>query len=259
MTEQDYLLIETYLQGELTETEITAFEQRLAAEPALATALAERRELNAFLRATSREDDLRATLQSLGDQHFNADEAIKDPDQPATVKQLPPLGGRGGRKRRTFYALAIAAAILLLAVLALPFLYGDGASYDDFNDHQPLALVVRGDADQLAEQAQTAYNAGQYPAAVDLLRRYLQSPEANQQARLALGISLLEIDRDEEAIGVFTELVNAGGSLSDYATYYLALAALKSGDEARAETILSALTTTDDFLAAKIARLRESL
>ena len=266
MTEQDYLLIETYLQGELSAQDAADLETRAAGEPDFAAALAERRLLNDYLRADSLEPDLRRTLDQLGNEYFTdtggVGEAPKlravtddaEGAETATVRELP-----GRNLRKWLYPLTAVAAVALVIILALPLLFPGGASYSDWDDHQPLALTLRSDTIDAAADAQTAYNAGDYGLAVRLLRTYLQNPDANPQARLALGISLLETDRDDEAVTVFTELADGGGTLAPYANWYLALAAVKRGDDAAARTFLDRIPETDAYLTERVKRLRESL
>ncbi|MEO0734133.1 MAG: hypothetical protein AAFZ52_14955, partial [Bacteroidota bacterium] len=121
-----------------------------------------------------------------------------------------------------------------------------------------LTLTERGAADQLAARAEAAYNTADYPLAEGLLRQYLQEAE-NERAKLALGVSLLETNRDSAAIEVFTEIAESGSTLAPYGNWYLALAAVKRGDNATALEYLDLIPTTDAYLRERVTQLRATL
>lgn len=244
MEEQDYILIEQYLQGDLTAAQRADFEARLAAEPTLADAFAERRLLNAHLQAAGQEEALRGTLEQLGNKHFSVPEA-----------KVRTLGGN----RRWLYGVAVAAVIALAVLLGGPWLFPGGNNYEQFAQHAPLSLTERGASPQLAAQAEATFNAGQFRAAVPLLQEYLTVQADDERAQLALGISLLETDKDEEAIVIFERIAEGNSSLAPYGNWYLALAAVKRGDDANAIKYLDLIPATDTYLTTKAQELRATL
>ncbi|MEL7163089.1 MAG: hypothetical protein AAFN92_20180 [Bacteroidota bacterium] len=246
MNEQDYSNIDAYLRDELTATERTRFEERVAAEPAFAAALAEQRKLWEHLAATATEPELRGTLETLGQRYF-----VEKPAG-ATVRPLRP-------RRRNWLTYAAAVALLLLAAGAFAFWPTGGNTYEQFAQHQPLALVERGTGDQLAGRAETAYNAADYVLAADLLQRYLNQQAGDERAKLALGVSLLETNQDSAAVRVFTEIVEAKSSLAPYGNWYLALAAVKRGDQAAALSFLDRIPATDTYLRERVIKLKATL
>lgn len=247
MNESDYISIEAYLSGELSEPERTAFEARLATTPELATALADRRGLHEHLRAAAAEGELQESLNKLNDRFFPAQK------KGAVVRQLGPA------RRRWLSGLVAAAAIALLLFAGGQFLMpGAGSTYEQFAEHQPLSLTERGGATN-SEKAESAFNQGEYGEAADLLKLYLQQQANDQRAKLALGISLLETNRDTQAIRVFTEIAEGGSSVAPYGNWYLALAAVKRGETQTALEYLDRIPADDAYLNEKIAKLKATL
>lgn len=251
MDDKDHLLIERYLHGDTTAEENAAVERRAAADPEFAKALGERRQLNEHLRAVAHEQALLATLQRLGDRYFPAEQTAA-PEREAVVRPL-------GNDRRLVYGLLAAAVIALALFFAGPWFSAPGGGYEQFARHQPLSLTERGDGQQTAAAAETAYNDGNYPLAAQLLRAYLAEQSDDQRAHLALGVSLLETDRDEAAVEIFREIAESKTALAPYGNWYLALVAVKQGDEKAALRYLDLIPATDALLTKKAKELRATL
>ncbi|MEM9526202.1 MAG: hypothetical protein AAGA31_06305 [Bacteroidota bacterium] len=246
MNENDYIAIEAYLQGEADQEARAALEKRATEDVQFAAALAERRQLNDHLKARGKEPDLRNTLDQLGKKYFQSKET--------PVRKLRP------QKRKLWQRLAIAAAIALVVSLGITFLWpSKGTTYEQFAQHQPISLTERGTGDELASQAEAAFNQERYAESADLLERYLQEQAEDQQAKLALGISLLESNQDSAAVNVFQEIAESGSSLAPYGNWYLALAAVKRGKNAEALKFLDLIPATDTYLKARADRLRATL
>lgn len=249
MNESDYISIEAYLSGELSAGEKAAFDARLAAETALAAALTDRQLLHEHLRAEAAQGALRGSLNKLNEQFFPAEE------QDAVVRKIRP-----GR-RRWLSGVVAAAAIALLVFLGGQFLMPGNtntSTYEQFAQHQPLSLTERGTVSD-AIAAETAFNEGRFEEATGLLEAYLLQQTNDQRARLALGISLLENNRDAEAIKIFAEIAEGNTSMTPYGNWYLALAAVKRGETKAVLEYLDRIPEGDAFLAEKVAKLRATL
>ena len=245
MQEEDYVLIERYLGGDLPAAEARSVTARATTDPAFAAALEERRHLNAHLAAVAGEETLNITLKQLGSRYFTEPEA--------TVRSLPRRTG----SLRWLAGLAAAAVVALLVILFLP---GPGGNpYEQFATHEPLALTERSDATADPTAAEAAYNRGDYAAAIPLLEAYLAQRSDDLRARLALGVSLLETDRDREAVAIFNEIAEGSSALAAYGNWYLALAAVKRGDDESALSFLDRIPATDAYLTNKAETLRAAL
>jgi tetratricopeptide (TPR) repeat protein len=261
MKEQDYLDIEAYLQGELPADDATALEARASSDSAFAAALAERQLLNAHLRADAGEADLKVTLANLAGQHFTEQPVLASSVKPkpgergkeATIKPLLP------RKNRILLISLAAAIILLLVFGGRVFFKDQGATYEQFAQHQPLSLTERGDGDNGITLAEAAFNGGQYQEAIAPLMEYLQLNKEDARARLALGISHLEAGNNTEAVRVLTEVAENGGSVAPYGNWYLALAALRREDNSAALRYLDLIPAGDPYLDERVVELRQVL
>jgi len=144
-------------------------------------------------------------------------------------------------------------------LLAVPFLFPSASTYEQFAQHEPLALTERSSGPDRAAAAEQAYNEGNFTAAIPLLKEYLDAQADDEQARLALGISLLETDRDEEAIAIFRRIAEGQSALAPYGNWYLALAAVKRGDNAAVRRFLDLIPAEDAYLTKKADELRAAL
>ncbi len=243
MTDADYLLLDRYLQAELSATEAEDLLRRAAAQPSLAAALAERQEQRDYLRRRAGREQLLAVTGSLGERHFMTD---------TPVKKLVPR-----RSKRLWMGLAAAAAITLLLVLWNPFRQPD--LYQKYAQHTPAALVEKGDSEAAAARAEAAFNSGDYEAAFPLLVQYTQAHPRDKQAQLLLGIAALEVGNYGAAQRNFKELRRAGPLLADYGTWYLALTHLKMGNEDAAIALLRDLPARDPYLGSRAAALLKDL
>lgn len=259
MKEQDYLDMEAYLQGELTAAKAAALEARAATEEAFATELAERRRFNDHLRADAAEPNLLPTLAALGAKYFPASAVVNLPEATPTEAVVRPLKPKPG-SRSWLVGLGVAAAIALAFVLGGDLLFPPATDvYEQFAQHQPLSLTERGEGDNGLTDVELAYNEGRYEEAITGLTDYLERAPNDNRARLALGISLLEEYRTDEAVSLLSDLAEQGSSLAPYANWYLALAAIRTGDKAEALRRLSLIPTGDAYLAGRVTDLREVL
>lgn len=247
MNEQDYIQIESYLQGELPPEDGRSLEQRAATDSEFGAALALRKKFQAHLSAKASEPALKTSLEYLGQQYFREEERA------ASVRQL-------NAPNRRWLRIVSAAAVALLFVVGAALLWPDqGNTYEQFAQHQPLSLTERGSGTDVATQAETAFNNQEYTKASGLLEAYLLEQANDDRAKLALGISLLESNKDSAAIVVFKEISSSDSSIAAYGNWYLALAAVKRGDKAAALRFLELLPSSDTFLQERAKQLRATL
>ncbi|MFK8163073.1 MAG: hypothetical protein AB8H12_11475 [Lewinella sp.] len=246
MNEQDYITIEAFLEGTLSEEETRTVEVRVGQDSEFASALANRRRLYEHLRTKAAEPSLRATLDQLGDQHY-APKA-----QQAVVKRM------GQRKRRWLLGLVAAAVIALMMIFGGRLFMPSGNTYEQFAHHQELSLTERG-IDTGVSMAESAFNEGRYGEAIGPLRDYLAVQADDERARLALGISLLEDNQDSLAIVIFEKIAAGKSTLASYGNWYLALAAVKRGNTEAAFSFLSLIPESDSYLTNRARKLKATL
>jgi len=134
------------------------------------------------------------------------------------------------------------AAVLIILFGAAFFLFRPSESdrlYAKYADHDAISLNVRGDAGQLAQEAEMLFNKGAYQKALPVLLELNEKQESvNYDLQLAIGISQLETGDADIAMLSFIEIYNSDALIRGQALYYLALANLKKGDKTAAKQVL---------------------
>lgn len=158
-----------------------------------------------------------------------------------------------------------AASIVFLLALAYTFFQNKGVDNDKLyaTYFEPYANVVkpinRGvSLENMEDRAFSAYESGEYEEAL----RLFQSMDANQAApyiNFYKGISLMELERYDEAIDRFESYLDSQGNLSSRAYWYLALSHLKKGEKDETIRYLEMLITKADFKRVDAQKLLDKL
>lgn len=215
MQKERYIRFDRYLNNELSEEELKFFEEQLKSD------------------TDFKEDfDIYVALESsLISKFENEEEAL------ALRKTLTDLGTQfikkgGNNKKETkvislfrYKNLMVAASIALLIGF---FLFKNGSPvYDDFAQHNPLELVVRGDNNEAVSKAEAAFNAKNYEEALKQLTILAGNYPNDAEISLYLGISHLELNHYSEAETIFNTVSEGNSALATKAVWYKALTFLK--------------------------------
>lgn len=219
MEEKDYILFESYLSEELSEDEKATFELRLAEESSFKEAFYTYKELSTFLENKfeneADEKAFEANLKNISEKHFSNNEANnKETSKPKVFN---------------FYKYAIAASVALL-IGFFTFQQFNTASYSDFAEHEIISLTVRGEQDELLKIAETAFNAKDFEKAEITLSKLLEANKSNIEIKLYKAITLIELDRFNEADGLLEDIVKTPSAYKNKAIWYKALSKLKQKD-----------------------------
>jgi tetratricopeptide (TPR) repeat protein len=242
MDKNVYTKIDQFLQGELPDEEKGAFKERLANDEEFAAAYTTSQQMTNYLRASLKQPALEAKMAELGGQYFKEQKTSK-----AKLVNMSFLR----------IGLAIAAGLALLLFVWNPFNSGD--LYQQFAAHPPLALVEKGAATDVIQEAELAYTNKQYDEAYHFLTKVLEAEPNNVQAKLALGISALETGKMEQAQSIFNDLANGSSILKNYGQWYLALSFIKNGTPEKAKSILESLDNQEPILKEKAVKLLSKL
>lgn len=202
--------IARYVEGEMTADERTAFEATLAADESLRAQLALYREvdgsLQQHLHAYEQRQQLQHTLQSLRGDYFGA------AAQPAKVISF---------KRYLRGAVAVAAILIAVVFVWQPW---KPNLFNKFSETSMMPPAERGDnGNGLLQNAVTAFNKGDYAAAVTLLQQVKKQDTADSYVNFYYGVALLKNNQVPAARHVFDELY-AGQSTFKYdAAFFQAL------------------------------------
>lgn len=247
--EELYERIEDYLDGQMEEADRTAFEAALKSDAQLSEAfelVSEARERLGRQWAEEKADaELVATLRQLGQHHFHT-VAETTANRPWVVRHWPKLA-------------AAAAFAGILIWLGWPAGDPDARLYAQYREYPEAAFVTRSNAPDEAEMAQatSAFNAGQYEAALPILQRKVQAEPEQSEARLFLAICLIETGRGADARSQLDQLVKGGGAWVSDARWYLALSYLKEKDRPRCVETLRGIPPDDPHYANAQALLKK--
>ena len=218
-----YHLIEQHLEGKLSEQDQTAFEKRIANDPELMAEVKLHEELKKNISDTSLMD-------------FKEKIAAAENDYFGHSKDNPFVRHR---------ASLIAAALLLLLSVSFLIKYFDqppmtgGELFTAYFEPYTNVISVRGaDSEKRLESAMALYDKGNYPLAINQLEQ-LDTAERPMVA-FYLGISHLAADNHVLAKPYFEKFAfSKNNPLGPAASWYLALAHLKTGDYEKAKVLLT--------------------
>ncbi|MFV5700406.1 tetratricopeptide repeat protein [Flavobacterium sp. XS2P12] len=227
MNEEHYILFDQYLQDELSAEDKVKFENQLAEDPELASAFDTFKELNLHLENkfgnADAFDAFKENLKTISNNHF------KDSKPKAKVIAFKP------------WIYLVAASVAILAGL---FLFNPNPNFEDFNQHEGAYFIERGTIDANLKQAEEAFNAKNYTAAVPFFETVLKEKKT-PEIQYFYGISLLETNKIQEAEAVFNELKAGTSIYKNKAIWNLALSKLKQKDYKSCKEIL--LTIPSDY------------
>jgi len=223
----DYEKIEQYLSGDMPETERTAFEAALAADPALASELQLYKtiqdELSIQVQQQEEQNALQQTLTEAGKKYFTT------ATQPAKVVSM-------GNRKIWYSALAAAAAIALFFIIR-PMLsksiMSNDQLYQQYAQAEPLDLEKRGTAaDSVLIKMKTLYNSKDYAAALKLAPEAIAADPADISLKLALAHCYTETGNYTAAIPLLDSIAGGQSVYKYQALFYKALTYLKQDKKA---------------------------
>lgn len=217
MEEQDYILFEDYLSGNLDENATNAFETRLETDKAFKQSFSIYKDISAHLdHEIGNEEktmDFRANLDSISHNYFSKLNA-----QQEEVETKKPF---------SFYKFAIAASVALLLGFFVFNQFSSDPSYSDFANYDQISLTVRGTNDTLLKEAETAFNTKNYEEAELLFNQILEQDSNNTEVQLYKSITLIETNQFTEADELLKGLSKGNSIYKNKAKWYLALSKLK--------------------------------
>ncbi|HIC32524.1 MAG TPA: tetratricopeptide repeat protein [Flavobacteriaceae bacterium] len=238
MEEQDYILFEDYLSGNLDENATNAFETRLETDKAFKQSFNIYKDISAHLdHKIGNEEktmDFRANLDSISHNYFSKLNAQQEEVE--------------SKKTFSFYKLAIAASVALLLGFFVFNQFSGDPSYSDFANYDQISLTVRGENDALLKDAETAFNTKNYEDAELLFNQILEEDSSNIEIQLYKSISLVETNQFSEADELLNGISEGNSIYKNKAMWYLALSKLKQEDFEACKTVLKNIPEdTEDY------------
>lgn len=239
-TSQEHLdLIEQYLNGYLTDEEVSIFESRL-----------------------EKEDDFKNLYADYIKSRKSINDAIKE-----TLKKKVVQGLNKNKKSKTIWLkpLSIAAGFLIIVVGSIWVLTQDSTTpeqlFSEYYAPPPTPNMRSQDSAPNNQQAFIAYQNQNYVSADTLLEQLLELDDKNRKEELMLlyAGTLLELNRVDEAITQLNR-INAASALFQDAQWYLLLSYLKSGNKEQAIKTANAILAVDKhFKTDEATRVLKSL
>ena len=120
---------------------------------------------------------------------------------------------------------------IIIGLVLLSFISCDNTpKYEDYNNHKPMNVTVKGSTDTL-NKVQKLFNEQNYELANTHLSRLAVYYAKNKEMQLYYGITFLETNQYDLAKNVFEKLtLNKNGTFINDAKWYLALMAFKQND-----------------------------
>ena len=240
MEEQDYILFENYLAGDLSADQILDFENRLNTDKNFKQAFTIYKQLSTNLEHEignkNKNSDFKANLDGISHKYFTK---LEDQEHPIAVK-----------KSFNFYKLAIAASIALVMGFFVYNQFSGGANYSDFNTHDTIDFSVR-DADGnigLLIKTTKAFNNKDYKKAKAYLEELLQDDPDNVEYNFYYAITNIELDEFAKAETILDDISQGSSAYNNKAKWYLALSKLKQEKETECKAILLTIPKdADDY------------
>jgi len=215
MKEDNYILFDNYLNKELSASEIISFEEKLQSDTNFKQEFEIYKALNDSLSSKFENEEeekrLRKTLSNLGTTYLTEEKTNKKKGEVISLVN--------------YKQLMVAASIALLIGF---FIFKDGNPvYNDFSNHTPLELVVRGENNTASIKAEEAFNSKNYEEAFKQLSILANINPNDTEIQLYKGISLLELNQYAKAKAIFNKISSGNSSFSNTAKWYIALGFLK--------------------------------
>jgi len=235
MEEKDYVELNKYIAGELSEAERSAFAERIKNEPELQNELEWQQETTAFLQRRKGGEELKKTFSNMENDFFNVEK---------TETKIVGMG-----RKRWLGIVGVAAAAALLFFIFNPFASPD--LYQQYSKPTAISLLNKSDVVASAREAEMAFNTGDYKKAYAFLSAYLSENKDDLQAFLAKGIAAIEIGNYKEAEQILKSISEGKTSLKEEGTWYLALMYVKKGEIEKAKEELKKISTKNRIIEAK--------
>jgi len=243
MEEQDYLLIDNFFDGLLSETARQEVLQRVDKEPTFAAAFATTQKMQEWLRREPRRKVFEQTTAALGQSFFT--EEKEENLATKSVKTIPVnnpvMGSRPGGLMKRGNIWAIAAAIALLVAAVWFVMRPQPPLYQQFALHTPPQFTERSGAFTAATTAETSFKKGDYATALTALQQLAQQRPDDPTVAFYSGVCQLELQQTNAARAVFTTLANGVSVWREEAQWYVALTYLRENDLEKCKQVLGTI------------------
>jgi len=227
MNEEQYIVFDQYLQGELSPQAQLTFEKDLAKNRELASAFETFQELQGHL----------------------ANKFGNEQERNAFVTNLKAISSNQSETNRSKVMLfkpwiyAVAASVVVMMGLFVSQ-FNSNPSFEEYNQHENAYFMERSEANETLKKAEIAFNAKEYATAIPIFEALLKVNKT-PEIQYFYGIALLENNNIKESEVVFKALQSGNSIYVNKAIWSLALVKLKLKDYKSCKEIL--LTIPVDY------------
>lgn len=210
MKDQDYILFEAYLAGNLTQDDVQTHQARLENDQKYKESFELYQSINKHLK------DEWGTKDGLD--HFKKDVSAVSQDYFQE------------QKKSSFPWMKMAVAACLILALGLYFLLGEFSKpqYDAIAQIPTAHLTQRSADGEIYSHAETAFNDGQYAEAISLFDQIIEEDAEAQSILLYQAIAYMEMGAEDKARTIYNEIIQENTGYSEEALWFAALNELKS-------------------------------
>ncbi len=217
MNEKDAQFIEQFLNDELNETEIKAFNSRLKDDVNFAREFNLYKEVNNTLSKRfsdkDRENELKETLTILGKKYIKSNKNSSDVKPKVFFLQR-------------YSKFLVAASLVVFATLL--WFTNSKPNFSDYANYPNLELTTRSnEVNNHIKNAENLFNNKDYEAAQKELEILLKADRTKVELQLYLAICLMEQNHFSKADKILKKISNGNSVYKDEAIWYLALSKLK--------------------------------
>lgn len=236
MQEQDFILFDNYLSGNLDAQSIQAFENRLEWDADFNLAFNDFQQAESFLEHKFKNEEatqrFKENLEQISSGYFKKEVKSK-------VRRINPW----------YYSVAAGIILLFGVVIAQQF---SSPTYDDFANYGKISLTVRGSDNEIHNKAEKAFNKKDYKDADKYLSQLLEKDPDNLELQLYKAISLVELNNYQEADALYQHVIQSPSVYSNKAKWYLALSKLKQKETSESIVVLESIPEdAEDFESAQ--------
>lgn len=234
MEEQAYILMESYLAGELSIDEKKSFEKRLKTDSEFKKDFEAYQEVSHQLeykfKNHSDREAVKKSIDQVADSYF-------EKKHPNENKQT---------KKSSFkpWKMGVAAMILILVGI---YAYQEFSTpvYSDYNQYATISFQSRGEENKSLKEAEDAFNSHQFAEAASYFKALVKKND-NIEYKLYWAISLVEIDQFEKADELYLEILNGESVFVNEALWFGALSKLKQENNKATSQLLSQIPEESD-------------
>lgn len=227
MEERDYLLFETYLEGDMPQDDIVTFEKRLEKDSGFNNAFKLYKETASFLEDKFKNEDEReafkTNLQNISQAYFN--------NAKSNSNKI---------KKQRYLKFGLAACTIMLLGF---FIFNQFSSpdYNDYANYDTVSLTVRGENEALLQTAETAFNNKNFEIANDAFEGLLILDKNNAELKFYYALCNIETNNFELADSLLNSLQKGTSAYKQKAVWFLALSKLKQDELGECAEILKTI------------------